>query len=881
MIANAVRAASAAAAFVAPKNLDVMNADSIRSVASTLAHETMSWYSGNVTKTPETIGVFPEPHYWWQAGAAWGAMLDYSHYTGDSSYDDVVTEALVSQVGPNFDYMTEQHRGSTGNDDQAFWAFAVLEAAERNFPQPDESIPHWLDLATNIWNSMVVRWNTTHCGGGFTWQIFPDNPNGMDYKNSISNGGFFQLSARLARMTGNDTYFDWAQKVWDWSDSVGLIDKQWYFIYDGVDAKDNCATVNPHQFSYTQAVYTYGAAVLYNYTNGDEVWGDRTAKLLKGARVYFSPFENATNIMYEAACEPYGICNTDQKSFKGYVSRFLWATTRMMPSTLPEIRTLLTASAIAAGKACSGGEDGTTCGQKWYTGGYDGVPGLGQQTSALETVQGLLAQEATPPFKAGEIKRVRGASEDSPTPAPDLPAAEIPTKRVDSPITVSGSAVAEIYEHLEREACIRRYKTMPPFNLQTCARSNILALEPYRCARDDYKDDGTNVLLDANENAYGPSLPAAAISAASSSSGPEIDLLGLHRYPDPHQRDLKQLLCNLRNTHHHTDKAITPDNLFVGVGSDEAIDALLRCFCVPGQDRILVCPPTYGMYSVSAQVNDVGLVKVPLLPAPTFALDTEKVVTTLSNEKNIKLVYLCSPGNPTGSLIAKEDVKKVLEQPTWNGVVVLDEAYIDFAPEGASLAEWVAEWPNLVVMQTLSKAFGMAGIRLGAAFTSPPIARILNSLKAPYNVSSPTSALASYVISEDGLAVMRANRERIMKQRDRLIEELPKIKGVGRLRGGTASNFLLYEILNAKGEPDNATALAVYERLAEVKGVVVRFRGKEHGCLGCLRITVGTEEEVTRFLAAFQKTLAEINGGDSTIRPNEEKKEVEANGVVA
>ncbi|RYO86315.1 hypothetical protein DL766_008763 [Monosporascus sp. MC13-8B] len=792
MIADAVRAASAAAAFVAPKDLDVVNAD------------------------------------WWQAGAAWGAMLDYSHYTGDSTYDDVVTEALLSQVGPNFDYMTEQHRGSTGNDDQAFWAFAVLEAAERNFPQPDESIPHWLDLATNIWNSMVVRWNTTHCGGGFTWQIFPDNPNGMNYKNSISNGGFFQMSARLARMTGNDTYFDWAQKVWDWSDSVGLIDKQWYFVYDGVDAKDNCATVNPHQFSYTQAVYTYGAAVLYNYTNGDETWGDRTAKLLKGARVYFSPFENATNIMYEAACEPYGICNTDQKSFKGYVSRFLWATTRMMPSTLPEVRTLLTASAIAAGKACSGGEDGTTCGQKWYTGGYDGVPGLGQQMSALETVQGLLAQEATPPFQAGEIKRVRDSSEDSPTPTSDLPVTEMPTKRVESPIRVSGSAVA-----------------------------------------------------DANENAYGPSLPAAAVSAASSSSGPEIDLLGLHRYPDPHQRDLKQLLCHLRNTHHHTDKAITPDNLFVGVGSDEAIDALLRCFCVPRQDRILVCPPTYGMYSVSAQVNDVGLVKVPLLPAPTFALDTEKVATTLSNEKNIKLVYLCSPGNPTGSLVAKEDVKRVLEHPTWNGVVVLDEAYIDFAPEGASLAEWVAEWPNLVVMQTLSKAFGMAGIRLGAAFTSPPIARILNSLKAPYNISSPTSALASYVISEDGLAVMRANRERIMKQRDRLIEELPKIKGVGRLRGGTASNFLLYEILNAKGEPDNATALAVYERLAEVKGVVVRFRGKEHGCLGCLRVTVGTEEEVTRFLAAVQKTLAEINGAGSTIPLNEEKKEVEANGVVA
>ena len=122
---------------------------------------------------------------WWRAGAAWGAMLDYSHYTGDPSYDSVVTEALLSQVGPKFDYMTEQYSGSTGNDDQAFWGFTVLEAAERNLPQPKDNIPPWLDLATNIWNSMVVRWNTTTCDGGFNWQIFPDNPNGMDYKNSV------------------------------------------------------------------------------------------------------------------------------------------------------------------------------------------------------------------------------------------------------------------------------------------------------------------------------------------------------------------------------------------------------------------------------------------------------------------------------------------------------------------------------------------------------------------------------------------------------------------------------------------------------------------------------------------------------------------------
>lgn len=401
----------------------------------------------------------------------------------------------------------------------------------------------------------------------------------------------------------------------------------------------------------------------------------------------------------------------------------------------------------------------------------------------------------------------------------------------------------------------------------------------------DYKDDGTNILLDANENAYGPSLAlGASRSLSTNSNDPSIDFLGLNRYPDPHQHELKQLLCNLRNTHTHTPKTITPANLFVGVGSDEAIDALLRCFCVPGKDKILVCPPTYGMYSVSAQVNDVGLIRVPLLPAPEFGIDVPAISSALSSPEasNIKLIYVCSPGNPTGSLIKKEDLQKILEHPTWNGVVVLDEAYIDFAPEGSSLAEWVAEWPNLVVMQTLSKAFGLAGIRLGAAFTSPPIASLLNNLKAPYNISSPTSAIASQALQKGGLSVMRANRENIITQRNRLLKELPKINGVGRFRGGIASNFLLVEMLDTQGKPDNVTALKVYERLAENRGVVVRFRGKEHGCLGCLRVTVGTEDEVTRFLKEIESVLGQVHSEGTQVNGiEEEKKEKEANGVVS
>ncbi|KAL8408008.1 hypothetical protein RB594_006710 [Gaeumannomyces avenae] len=430
---------------------------------------------------------------------------------------------------------------------------------------------------------------------------------------------------------------------------------------------------------------------------------------------------------------------------------------------------------------------------------------------------------------------------------------------------------------------------MSPFNLQTCARPNILELQPYRCARDDYKDDGTNILLDANENAYGPSISVAdakALGGSTGAGGPELDLLGLHRYPDPHQAELKQLLCGLRNTKTHTAGTLTPANLFVGVGSDEAIDALLRCFCVPGRDRILVCPPTYGMYSVSAQVNDVGLVKVPLLPAPGFGVDVDAVLAALTasagnpEAPQVKLVYLCSPGNPTGAALAKADVERVLQHPAWNGVVVLDEAYVDFQPDGASLAEWVLEWPNLVVMQTMSKAFGMAGIRLGAAFAPEPVARLLNSMKAPYNIPSPTSALAVHAVSPAGLATMRGNRDAIMRQRDRLVRELPLVDGVGRLRGGVGSNFLLYEMLNARGEPDNVVALAVYERLAEAKGVVVRFRGKEHGCLGCLRITVGTEEEVTRFLDALTRTLTEVRS-TVTAAADEAKKEEAASSVVS
>lgn len=291
------------------------------------------------------------------------------------------------------------------------------------------------------------------------------------------------------------------------------------------------------------------------------------------------------------------------------------------------------------------------------------------------------------------------------------------------------------------------------------------------------------------------------------------------------------------------------------------------------------------MYQVSAEVNDVEIVHVPLNVSKGFALQPEKIKDILSSDASIKMVYVCSPGNPTASLIRKEDIQSILEHPSWNGVVIVDEAYIDFSPEGSSLAEWVLEWPNLVVMQTLSKAFGLAGIRLGVAYSSATIAGLLNNLKAPYNISSPTSALATAALEIRNLTVMQQNRKKILEQRERLLAELPKIPGIGRFLGGRDSNFLLVEILGKPGKeggkPDNPTAMAVYETLAGSRGVVVRYRGKELGCEGCLRITVGTEKEVDRFLTEISAVLKDIHSRTLRNDMREQKKEIAANGVIS
>ncbi|KAH6895380.1 glycosyl hydrolase family 76-domain-containing protein [Thelonectria olida] len=400
--------ASVVAAFTLPPELDITDSKSIKLVAGTLAFDAMSYYKGNYSDYPKDLGDLQDPYYWWVAGALWGAMLDYYHYTGDATYNDVVIDALLgpTNLGKNNDYMPPEHADEEGNDDLFFWGSAVLSAAERNFPQPNKDLPSWLQISENVFNELVGRWNTTHCNGGLLWQIYPSNPNGMNYKNSVSNGGFFQLAARLARATGNDTYLDWAEKVWDWSYDVGFIDESTYHVYDGADSRDNCQEVNKFSFTYTSGIYLYGAAVMANYTKKDE-WKTRTEMLFEGAGWFFSPFDNSTNVMYEAACEKVNRCNYDMSTFKGYLARFMYLTTQLVPSLREKITSYLHPSAQAAAKSCSGGKTGTKCGMRWYTGGYDGNPGLGQEMCALEVIQGLLVDDAPVPLQGKDIEVIR------------------------------------------------------------------------------------------------------------------------------------------------------------------------------------------------------------------------------------------------------------------------------------------------------------------------------------------------------------------------------------------------------------------------------------------------------------------------------------------
>lgn len=377
--------------------LDVNNTASIRNASATLAFGVQSYYHQNSSNTPVTkIGTLDslEPWFWWLGGATWGAMVDYWAYTDDESYNTVIQQALMAQVGPGYNYMPPAYYASLGNDDQAFWALAVLSAYEYSFPPPADQVDDiWLDLAVAVFNTQASRWNTESCGGGLKWQVFQSN-NGYDYRNSVSNGAFMQIAARLARITGNQTYVDWAGRTWDWMNQTGLIGPN-YQVYDGTDDAINCTQLNHIQWTYNPALILHASATMANLTN-EQVWQERTDGLLTSIlNTFFSPYENSTSILYEPACEPTDTCNVDQTSFKGYLSRWMAKSAVLQPSINDAVSKYLRASATVVAQSCTGGTNGQACGKKWYTGGYDGDTGVGQQLSALETVQSLLLLEGS------------------------------------------------------------------------------------------------------------------------------------------------------------------------------------------------------------------------------------------------------------------------------------------------------------------------------------------------------------------------------------------------------------------------------------------------------------------------------------------------------
>lgn len=349
------------------------------------------------------------------------------------------------------------------------------------------------------------------------------------------------------------------------------------------------------------------------------------------------------------------------------------------------------------------------------------------------------------------------------------------------------------------------------FDLQSLVRTNIRDLKPYRSARDDFD---TGILLDANENSYG---------------APYANDLKLHRYPMPYQEALRAKIADYRG--------IDASEVFVGVGSDEAIDLLFRIFCTPGKDRILINPPTYGMYKVSANINDVAIDEVLL--TEDFQLQTEKILEAVT--PNTKIIFICSPNNPTANDIAIRDIQFILE--SFDGIVVVDEAYIDFSQQG-SLATELKNYPNLVVLQTLSKAFGLAGIRLGVALANTDIIAYMMKVKAPYNVNKLTSKAALQAF--DALDSVQEHITSIINEKERIMSSLASMKGVLKVYPSNA-NFFIFKVNDA---------LNVYQKLAD-KGVIIRYRGNESLCDNCLRLTIGTENENNAFLKALTEVLEE------------------------
>jgi histidinol-phosphate aminotransferase len=324
-------------------------------------------------------------------------------------------------------------------------------------------------------------------------------------------------------------------------------------------------------------------------------------------------------------------------------------------------------------------------------------------------------------------------------------------------------------------------------------RKNIALLSPYTSARDEFKGMA-EVYLDANENPY---------------------VTSYNRYPDPLQKKLKEKIANL--------KSVRPEQIFLGNGSDEAIDLLIRAYCEPYQDTILLTEPTYGMYTVCAALSGVPVISAPLTEG--FDLDLPMILSSIT--ESTKIIFLCSPNNPTGNLLSSEKIELIIER--FNGLVVIDEAYIDFAND-PGFAPSLSRYPNLVVLQTFSKAWGLAGLRLGMCLASTEIIQVLNKIKYPYNINTVTQQLVQEALEHPSRKEMWVNT--IITERKKLKEELRKLTEVINVYPSDA-NFLLIKMNKAKD---------VYKQLLQ-KGIVVRDRSSAIQCKDCLRITIGTEQE--------------------------------------
>lgn len=339
------------------------------------------------------------------------------------------------------------------------------------------------------------------------------------------------------------------------------------------------------------------------------------------------------------------------------------------------------------------------------------------------------------------------------------------------------------------------------FDLRTITRANVQALEPYSSARDEFSgEDG--IFLDANENPYGK----------------------LNRYPDPYQSDLKMILSEMNS--------IPENQLFVGNGSDEIIDLLFRIFCNPVIDKALTFSPTYGMYDVSAAINDVELIKVKL--NQDFEIELEAVLPFLS-DPNLKLIFICSPNNPTGNCLSFEVIKKLLSK--FEGIVCIDEAYIDFS-DSPSFIELIDVFPNLVVTRTMSKAWGLAGARIGFAFSNPQLINLMNKVKPPYNCSVLNQQAASTALLNK--EQFEINRQRILKAKSYLKLALSELKIVKKIYPSEA-NFFLVETTDAN---------SIYKHLVREKVIV---RNRNQIVRDCLRITVGTEDENQLLIEALKR----------------------------